>query len=201
MKKGANKRVYTMGARAEQVARNERKILKATAQLWKKYGIQDLTLEKIAERSGVTVRTILRKFGSKEGLLEACIEEDAGDWDMLREGAAVGDLEGILHHLLREYEEMGDAVVRTLSVEEQLPIAHKLLSRGRAYHRAWCMRVFAPYLPAPGDPRYEERLLAFITATEIYLWKLLRRDLGKSPGETTAVFRSLLEGLIGRFRP
>ncbi|MFO7824647.1 MAG: hypothetical protein R6V72_11975, partial [Cyclobacterium sp.] len=67
---------------------------------------------------------------------------------------------------------------------------------GRAYHREWCEKIFAPFLPDPENPDYEQKLLSFITATEFYLWKLLRRDLNKSREATFVVFKSLVEGLI-----
>jgi hypothetical protein len=63
------------------------------------------------------------------------------------------------------------------------------------------MKVFAPDLPESNTSNYEHSLLTFITATEFYLWKLLRRDLNKSYEETFEVFKTLLEGLIQREFP
>ncbi len=189
-------RTYSMTTRAESVAQTEQNILNATVALWLELPLSQLTLDKVAERAGVTVRTILRKFGSKEELIEACIQRDASGLEQRRNEAPVGNIEEALDLLLAEYEQLGEAVVRTLTLEAELPAAKKILDRGRAYHRAWCARVFAPYLPEQDPRAYELKLAAFIAATEIYLWKLLRRDLGKSAEETRAVFRLLLEGLL-----
>jgi AcrR family transcriptional regulator len=196
-----SKRPYRMSGRAQQVARNEQQILEAAVSLWKELSINEITLEKVAERAGVTVRTILRKYGSKEGLIEACAASDAPQIRKTRSKAPKGDVVAALKILLDNYEENGDASIRTLAVEGELPIAHKILNRARAYHRDWCAHVFEPYLPPLNTPEYEIRLLAFITATEFYLWKLLRRDLHKSYDETFAVFQSLSEGLIQKFNP
>ncbi len=200
MKTKKGKRTYNMSLRADRVAQNEQKILEAAVSLWKEFSILDITLEKIAERSGVTVRTLLRKYGSKENLFEACLENDAAHTRMKRSHAPVGDIEASLYILLTDYESLGDASIRTLNVENELPVARKLLDAARLYHRNWCARVFGPYLPDASSPEYEERLLAFITATELYLWKLLRRDLHKSFEETFQVFKTLLEGLILKFQ-
>lgn len=185
-----------MTARAASTARTGREILDATAALWRERPIHELTLEAVAARAGVTVRTILRRHGSKEGLLEACIENDAGDTAALRDGAPVGDVAASLQLLVDDYERIGDAAIRTLAVEHQLPWAHRLLESGRRYHREWCARVFAPYLPEPADPDHQPMLLALIAATELYLWKLLRRDLGHTEAETRAVFDRLVRGVL-----
>ena len=185
-----------MKARADQVAANDQKILDAAAELWLKLPLSEVTLEKVAEQSGFSIRTLLRKFGSREGLMEACVEQDAGDFLKKRREAPVGDPEGILDSLLSEYEQMGDAVIRALMAEEELPVAKKLLETGRNFHKEWCATVFAPFLPSNSAEDYEERLHAFMAATEIYLWKMLRRDHNRSYEQTFQVFQQLLEGLI-----
>jgi AcrR family transcriptional regulator len=196
MKLKKEKRPYNMTARAKEAARTERKILDVTAALWLKLPISEITLEQVAESASVTVRTILRKFGSKEGLFEACIEQDAGNLTQNRDQFTKGNLTEILHTLLSEYEIMGDAVIRTLTVEDQYSFARKLLDSGRTHHRKWCAMAFSPYLPDPSSEGYELHLLSFISATEIYLWKLLRRDLGQNFDQTLQVFRFMIEGII-----
>lgn len=190
------KRCYNMQVRAKKVSDNEVRILKSIFGLWEKLSIHEITLEMVAKDSGVTVRTILRKFGSKEGLIEACVEKDISNIKKDRDTAAVGDYPQVLKILLKDYERIGDAIIRTLAVEQELPIAKKILDNGRAYHREWCEKVFSPFLPDQDASDYESKLLSFITATEFYLWKLLRRDLNKSQEATFAVFKSLIEGLI-----
>ena len=198
MKFDSKKRKYQMTNRAMQVYDNDVKILQAMIQLWIKFPINEITLEKVAAQSGVTVRTLLRKFGSKEGLMEACIENTETGRRTNRESAIPGSYKEALGILLDDYEMIGDASIRTLAVEDELPIAKKILNTGRANHREWCKKIFGLDLPDLHSPEYELRLLAFITATEFYLWKLLRKDLKKSYSETFDVFEALIEGLIKR---
>jgi AcrR family transcriptional regulator len=192
------KRKYRMTFRAEKVTQNDQRIMSAIVELWEQFPISEITLDKVANRSGVTVRTILRKFGSKEGLIEACIENDAAGRRKFRDMALPGDYRNALKILLDDYEKLGDASIRTLAVEEELPIAQAILEKGRASHREWCKKVFAPDLPESDSSDFEHCLLTFITATEFYLWKLLRKDLKKSYEETFEVFKTLIEGLIQR---
>jgi len=187
-----------MSERAEQVARNDRRIMDAMAELWLEVPLSEITLDKVARRSGVTVRTILRKFGSKEGLLKACIEIDGERFTRKRMQVTPGDLHGILDALLEEYERMGDALIRTLTVEYDFPSTQELLKKARTIHRGWCATVFSPYLPPTSSEKYEIVLSAYIAATEFYLWKLLRRDLGKSLKECRQIFMFSLESLAAK---
>lgn len=192
------KRSYHMMERAEKVARNDRKIMEAMADLWLAMPLSELTLDKVAQKSGVTVRTILRKFGSKEALLKACIENERDRFTHKRTQVSPGDLPGILDALLEEYERMGDALIRTLTVEYEFPSTYELLENARAFHREWCAMAFEPFLPSEASKTYETILSAFISATEFYLWKLLRRDLGKSLKECRQIFLFTLESLANK---
>ncbi len=189
-----------MSQRAEQVALNDQKILDAMADLWLDMPLSELTLDKVARRSGVTVRTILRKYGSKEGLLKAVLEDNGGRFTKLRLQVTPGDLPGILDALLEEYEHMGKALIRTLTVEYEFPSTQEILSKARTFHREWCALVFEPFLPSKSLEIYETVLSAFITATEFYLWKLLRKDLGKSREECRQIFLFSLESLAGNVK-
>lgn len=188
-------RPYRMTARAEAAARTGRDILEAAVALWRERALDEITLQEIANRAGVSVQTVIRRFGSKEGVIEACIEGDVAGVRLERERAPAGDVERALEILLGHYERDGDAVLRTLAVEERLEAARAVAETGRTEHRAWCARVFERFLPAPDAAEYRPRLDAFVAATDLYLWKLLRRDLGRSTEETKRTLRTLLDGL------
>lgn len=192
-------RSYSMVQRARSAAKTKENIILSTLQLWKEMSINVITLEKIAEKSGVTIRTILRKFNSRDGLIQACLEHDASTIIEERTSAPVGNIDGILHALLSNYEKMGEAGIRTIYLENELKEARDIGEKGRKVHREWCAHVFAPFLPEPEHQEYEIRLTAFLTSTEIYLWKLLRKDLGYDAERTFQVFKMLVEGLVEKF--
>ncbi|MFB6340195.1 TetR/AcrR family transcriptional regulator [Saccharicrinis sp. FJH62] len=191
-----DKRSYNNTRRAKEAGNTKNKIIKTVGLLWTKHSLKDITLEMIAKESGVTIRTILRKFGSKEMLLEECVSLDAPDIMHGRETVIVGDVDQTLQTLLSNYESMGEAAVRTINLEPELDIARKIGEEGRKKHREWCARMFAPYLPKPDTSHYETDLTAFIACTEIYLWKLMRKDLKMGEEQTLAVFKKMVEGLI-----
>jgi AcrR family transcriptional regulator len=190
-----------MAARAEAAARTGHGILTAAAELWRERPMDEITLAAIAQRAGVSVRTVIRRFGSREGVIAACIEADASGIVSERDQAAAGDVEGALEVLLAHYERDGDAVLRTLALEDKVAEAKAIADAGRAGHRLWCARVFAPHLPPREDDAYGTRLDAFVAATDLYVWKLLRRDLGRSADDTRQVIRALVDGILSLPHP
>ncbi len=199
MKSKKKTRAYNSVARADSAAQTTQDILKAAADIIRTLPINEITLEEIALRANVTVRTVLRKFGSKEGVYEGVQKHDALGMQSARNQVAVGDVEQAISVLLSDYEVNGDLAIRVLAVEADYDVFHRILTFAREWHRDWCARIFAPYMPKPSNPDYETRLLSFIAATEMYLWKLLRRDLKKSIEETHETFRLLIYGLIKQY--
>jgi hypothetical protein len=171
-------------------------IIKAWGKLWTQYSINDITLDMIAEEANVTKRTILRKFGSKEGLMAESLSYDPAEISAKRGHAKPGDIDDILKTLLSNYENIGDAAIRTINLESELEVARQIGDKGRTLHRNWCKKVFAPFLPDPKSPNFEIQLTSFISVTEIYLWKLMRKDLKLSKKKTISVFKNMLEGII-----
>jgi AcrR family transcriptional regulator len=190
----SKKRGYRMEARADSVEATREAILRAVYALWLVQDYDAVTLEQVAERAGVTKQTVIRQFGSKDKLAVATV-----DWQRPREEAGrvvePGDVKAAVEVLVSRYERMGDANVRVLALEHRVPAIAYLLEEGRKSHRSWVERVFAPFLPARKGAARERRVMAFYAATEVMLWKLLRRDFGLSREETEAVLFELTSGL------
>jgi len=71
------------------------------------------------------------------------------------------------------------------------------LAQGRANHQAWLAEVFEDRLPS--NPAQRRRTLAALhAATDVYTWKLLRRDQGLSRKKTAASMRRLIQGILER---
>lgn len=190
------KRSYNNKSRAKKAVDTKDEIMNAFSLLWMEYSLNDITLQLIADKANVTTRTILRKFGSKENLVEECLISNATTVQEERGNELDGGIGQALKMLLKNYEKMGDAAIRTINLESELEIARKIGEAGRKVHRAWCKKVFAQYLPPEGGDTYERDLTAFIASTEIYLWKLMRKDLKMSEEETFAVFKRMINGLV-----
>jgi AcrR family transcriptional regulator len=171
------------------------RLQRAAVALWREKDIDEVTLAEIAQRAGVSVQTLMRRFGSKQGLLDACLESGDTEIHALRNRAEPGDIAGAVAILFEHYERDGDAVLRTLQVESRSQAAARIVASGRAHHRDWCARVFAPQLPRASGAAREARIDAFVAATDVYVWKLLRRDLKRSRSRAEKAMRALVEGL------
>ena len=191
-------RAYRQDFRAQQTRDNTDRIVGTAARLIKlSPRTADITLDDVSRESGLTVRTILRRFGSRDGVLEAAFARIKVEFEGLRVPTAAGDVDAALASLLAQYEEIGDLNIRALEQEDQLPLLHRTLAEARDIHRGWLEHVFAPRLA--GLPRDERarRLIALYAATDVYLWKLLRRDLNLDRQQTEQAYRRLVYGVLG----
>lgn len=191
------KRPYRMRARAEAAAETGRRILEATIELHRERFFDQVSLEDIAERAGVTVRTVIRRFGSKERLIEAAAEVGTRQVTHQRYQAPIGDIEGAVNNLMDHYEEWGDTALRLLAQEERVAAFRSITDSGRAFHYEWVERTFAPLL-AKRTGKARRRLLAELVAIcDVYFWKLLRRDLGLSREQTELALKETILALKG----
>ena len=81
-----------MGVRAKAAEMTSEEIIRVLGELWMKYSLHEITLQMVAQNTGVTVMTILRKFGSKEGLFEAAINADTAGIEDVRKEAQAGNI-------------------------------------------------------------------------------------------------------------
>lgn len=184
-------RSYVQGRRAAAAAETAERILTAAAELFLESG-QSPTLEATAQRADVAVQTILRRFGSKEGLRAAAMQAYRRRVVDLRDQAPVGDLAGAVANLGQHYAESADVALRLLAIETTSPELMAVTREARGVHRAWVERVFAPFLAGLEVPDRERRTVQAIVATDVYTWKLLHRDLGLARADTESTIVDLL---------
>jgi AcrR family transcriptional regulator len=184
-------RSYVQQARAESSRDKRELILNAATEQFLARAYEEVTLVTIAEAAGVSRQTILNHFGSKEGLLECVGRLITRE----REGAPAGDTGGAITRLIDNYERMGDANVRMLAIEATVPVAARLQAEGRVAHQRWLAETFAEHMPARAADR--ARLLSALhAATDVYVWKLLRRDLALSRKQTQTTIEHLVTGVL-----
>jgi AcrR family transcriptional regulator len=171
-------RKYDMSARQEAKSATRDAIINAAIDTFMAERSFAITLASVAERAGVTVKTVLRHFGSREALIDTA-------WSQLYDEVAVertpppGDPEAALDVLIAHYELRGDMVLTTLATEDADPRTRRMNDRGRLAHRGWVEEVFGARLPS--HPPERSRLIdVLVVATDVYSWKLLRLDRGLS---------------------
>lgn len=189
-----SKRAYRGTAQAEVAALTRQRIIEAALSLFAAEWFEQVTLQRVAEQAGVTVQTILRHFTSKEGLLSAVAAAVRETTVSERDDVPAGDIAAAAGYLVQHYEGIGDRIMRLLAQEDRYPPLRALMDEGRAIHRAWVARVFAPFLPTAAD---RERLVPQLTAVcDVYVWKLLRRDMGQSVEQYRVALHEMIAALL-----
>ena len=188
-------RSYTMSARAEAVRETRERILEATLSVAAVKPLAALTLGDVALQAKVTVQTVLRQFDSRDQLLDAAAEHAAAQVERERT-TRVGDVEAAVRTVMAHYERRGDAVLVLLAQDRWDARVQAVTDNGRAFHRRWVAEAFGPQLNA--HPERDAILDLLVVSTDIYTWKLLRRDRRLSEARTHArmlrLVRAVLEG-------
>jgi len=192
------KRRYRMGARAEATAATRRSIAEAFLALFGERHYDEVTLERVAERAGVSVQTVIRHFGSKDELF-VNVAREFGEAEFARRAEApVGDVAGAIRTVVDHYERVAEIVLSLLAQEDRLEALREAADMGRRGHYDWVDRVFEPHLAAASAGERRRRRGQLVALTDIYVWKLLRRDLGFGRRQTEAAMTEMVTALLGR---
>jgi AcrR family transcriptional regulator len=179
---------YNMELRAAGVEATRERILTAAADVFLERWYDDVTLAELAKSAGVSGQTVINHYGGKERLATAAYEYLGKQITLRRYTPEPGDVKGAVEALVEDYEITGDAVVRMLALEEKVATLGPLLEHGRRGHREWVETMFQ----AP------ELVPELIVATDVYAWKLLRRDQGLGREETAAAIRHMVQAILDR---
>ena len=155
----------------------------------------EITLDSIAADAGVTVQTIVRRFGGKEGLLGTAVKVLAVQINAEREMPS-GDVGVMVNKLFADYERTGDAVIRLLAVEPRHEAIRPFTDLGRREHRRWVGNVLAELLGRLDAAAQQRALDALVIVTDVYTWKLLRRDMGRSVSASIATVQQMIQGIL-----
>ena len=163
-----------MVRRGAAVAATRERILAATIELG--YGDLDLdpTLERIAARAGVSVQTVLRRFGSRAALLDEALA--AAQAAVAHERVPGAGERDPLVPLLVHYRLRGAFSLRMLAREDTDARAAEITAGGRRLHRDWVGGAFADRLARHDPARLEALTDLLVVATDVYAWKLLALD-------------------------
>jgi AcrR family transcriptional regulator len=185
-----------MVARAERADTTQRRILDAAMGIL--FGSQaPITLQSTAREAGVSVQTVLRCFGSQPELVQTAAQEAWRRVIDLRGLAPIGDLATSVKFLFIHYESYGDRLIQARAREGRVPELAAGLNRARADHRRWVARTYRPQLAARPEAERERSLNALVALTDVYNWKLLRRDLALDRQEAEATLTAMVAVVAG----
>lgn len=195
MKDESTSRPYRQTARAAAAAETGERILSAFMARMERYWFDEIRLEDVASDAGVTVQTVIRRFGGKDGLLDAGQNVMESSITSARRVTA-GDVAKALDVIIAEYEELGGLVMRLLAQEDRHAQIKAVTDTGRRHHRAWVGEVFAPWLDGMPSERRLQAHDALVVALDIYIWKLVRVDMRRGVPELRRTMRDLCAGAL-----
>jgi len=184
-------RTYTMTTRAEAAEGTRRRIVDAVLTLAGERPFAEITLDAVAEAAAVSVKTVLRQFGSRDGLVAAAMDAGIHETENERRTPS-GDPEAAVRSVIDHYERRGRTALMMLAQEGHDEVARTVTDRGKALHREWVRDAFSP---ATDDVVVLDLL---VVATDVYTWKLLRLDRGHSRAVTEQRMHDLVQALLSK---
>jgi AcrR family transcriptional regulator len=186
-------RSYTMRARSESTTKTRERILDAVIALSEERLSLEIVLADVAERSSVSVQTVLRHFDSRQRLFE---QAQARQVSQVRAERAtpVGDAASAVRTIVAFYDRLGEWSLRLQAQEHSDKLSRQTVELARRVHREWVEEAFAPELAGRRDR--EELVDLLVVATDVLTWKILRRDGGMDRSTTCKRMLRLVRALL-----
>ena len=191
-----NTRGYRQGARADAAADKTRRIVDATLELFVERPFEQVTLNAVAERAGVGLQTVIRRAGSKDGLVRMTSE-----WVGPQVAADLGeptsaDPATVAAAFARHYERWALLTERTLHQADVSPTMAEFAAGGRRAHRQWISAAFEPVLGGLDPHRRKLTHARLVAVTGVEVWLVLRRDESLSHDDARSAVADLISGVL-----
>ncbi len=193
-----DKRPYKQVARAQAQQRTRDALLDAAMEEFTQGRWEKASLEAMAAKASVTKQTLLRHFGSKDGLLMQALASSAAEMFKQRWGAPIGDIEGSVDNVIDHYEARGERSLRVGAwLESGPPTLASLSQMARQVHYNWVEYAFGPQLERFDEEARMRCRAALIVLCDVHTWWLLSHDLGLERAEVRSTLTDAIERLLG----
>ena len=166
-------------------------------------GVADIDATTLAERSGVSVRSVYRYFEDREALVLEGVSRHGQrlaeqlELDLDLSAPLAERLEGFLTFRIDRYRRLERLIEVTRYHAYRLPEVADTLAQRRAWVRTQLAEVFAPEL-AERAPAQRHRLLASLdVATDFDSWRLLTAAHGMDDAEVYATMAAMVHAVLG----
>src|SRR5579884_2110184 len=189
-------RAYTKVARAEAEERTRTALIDAADDAFFSGPWEQASLESIAQAAGVTKQTLLRHFGSKDGLLEQTLRRAGAQVEKQRLSAPTDAIPAAVDNLLDHYEQRGGRAMRSTNFDHDGPLA-EVAQMARQFHYDWVEHAFGRWL-SKATPTQRPRLRsALIAICDVQTWWILAHDLSLSRAEVRSTLILAIRRLLG----
>lgn len=191
------RRSYDRASRSQKAEETARRVLEEAERLFATEPFDRVTLGAVAQAAGVTIPTLQRRFGNKDGLFGACALLVAERVKRQLGTPPVGSIAMCIAQHLAHYEREGAMMWHLLRQEADVALLKAPLAAGRAIHREWVETVFVESIQRVERRNRKARIDALVAVTDLFVWKLLRIDLGRSAAEVEAVMCEMAMAVAG----
>lgn len=191
-------RQYTMGKRAVEAETTRHQVLEAVIDVVADAGIEALTVQAVAARADVAVRTVYNHFESREGLLAAALgtlaqqTKDAVHAIVVPDRPARDQLLEFIDAYARSYEDQGTRV-QVLMAATSIPQVAEAVGGVRTWRRQQ-LRTILRDAEGQGSlrvPLSQATTIAYL-ATAYSTYATLVLDAGLSPASARSTLRTLV---------
>lgn len=193
-----DRRPYRQVARERSQQRTREALLDAATDEFFEGSWPSTSLESLSAKAGVTKQTLLRHFGSKDGLLMQALLRGAAQIRDQRWSTPAGDVASAVENLLDHYEAWGERSLRVGAWQSGPPML-AMISRGaRQVHCDWVEYAFAPWLEGLDERARTRRRAALIALCDVQTWWILSHDLELARSEVHAILTDLVKRLLAQ---
>ncbi|MCK9903857.1 transcriptional regulator [Parafrankia colletiae] len=189
-------RGYQQRQRAQAADANTERILEAGAEMFAARSIDQITLAAVAERAGVGVQTVIRRVGTKDGLIRAVGAWLAPQIEATRGAPTTSDPAAVAARIAQQYERWGMVTDRAIRERDASPALAEVADAGRRSHRDWTATAFAAALDRQPPARRHDLLGRLAAVCGVELWLVLRRDQGLSVAAAQAAVADLIAACL-----
>ena len=188
-------RTYVQRDRARAAEANTLRIYEAGLALFTERPFDQITLGAVAERAGVGLQTVIRRVGTKDGLVRA-----VGTWMVPQISAARGEPpaeepRAVAEAVARQYERWGPMMDRLLRQEDATRRSPRWPSSA-ARTTARGSRRRSPAISTPSRPSPPRPPARLVGVTGVELWQVLRVVEGLSPEAATDAVADLITACL-----
>ncbi|HXC46239.1 MAG TPA: TetR/AcrR family transcriptional regulator [Solirubrobacteraceae bacterium] len=186
-------REYKQVERAKARERTREALIKAASDEFFEGNWANSSLDSLSSKAGVTRQTLLRHFGSKDGLLMQALMRGAAQVRGQRWSTPTTDISGAVENVLDHYEEWGQRSMH-IGAWQSGPTALVLFANAaRQIHYEWVEYAFAQWLEPLDEQTRTRRRAVLIVLCDVQTWWILSNDMGLARREIHAILTDQIE--------
>ena len=186
-------REYKQVERAKAQERTREALIKAATDEFFEGNWLKSTLDSLSHKAGVTRQTLLRHFGSKDGLLMQSLMRGAAQVRDQRWSTPTSDIPGAVENVIDHYEQWGERSVRIGAWQRGPTVLALFANAARQMHYDWVEHAFAKWLERFDDETRSERQAILVVLCDVQTWWILSNDLGLSRRKVHAILTDQIE--------